>query len=112
MSATTFINPLHIVTRQEVDSPESFAMFVQQKLGTPYPTMKEMNILRKYLKEFFTTYPDLNYSVLVKIVDWCKAKKRRPAHSYQVITYLRYAWRDGAIPDLDPDQRKTVAGIR
>ena len=37
---------------------------------------------------------------LVRTVDWCRSKKRRFAHVYQVVGQYRYAWQAGAIPEF------------
>lgn len=89
--------------RHEVTDPVSFAEYVRQETGTPHATGKDMAILRKKLREFFGQYPHLDYAVLVSTVDWCKSKKRRFAHSWQVISQFRYAWKAGALPDFQSD---------
>lgn len=101
----------HVIERGEVDDAESFALYVRQKLGTPYPTQQQLIVLRRQLRQFFEQYPDLGFDVLLKVVDWSRAKRKRPAHAYTLLSYVRYAWSDGALPDLDPAQRKAIKSL-
>jgi hypothetical protein len=70
-------------------------------LGTPYPTGKQMAILKRQLKDLFANNKNASYATLVRTVEWCKARKKRPPHSYTLIAWIRYAWADGYLPELD-----------
>lgn len=97
---------------KDVDDPVSFASYVQQVTGTPYPNGKDMAILRKKLKEFFGQHPHMDYKVLCDTVDWCRSKKRRFAHVWQVVGQFRYAWQAGAIDfSNDPVRALVERGI-
>lgn len=89
----------------DADPVAAFAEFAQQKLGTPRPTLQQMIVLRKRAKEFFVEYPHLDVRTFCRVVDWCKAKKRRPAHAVTIIKWVRYAWADGYLPELDPENQ-------
>jgi hypothetical protein len=96
---------LGLVGVQDVNDPVTFAQYVQQRLGTPYPNYKQLPVLRKTIKTFFEAYPNADYGTLVRLTNWARDKKKRPAHSYQLIGMVRYAWSDGALPELDPKDR-------
>jgi hypothetical protein len=98
-----------------VNAPDpvvAFAEYVQQKLGVPWPTAKDMNILRSKIKEFFGHYPKLTYFTLCRIVEWARARHRRYDRVWKVIDAFRYAWKDGALPELDPDRAETTVEER
>jgi hypothetical protein len=86
------------------DPVVAFAEFVQQKLGVPWPTQKDLAILRKKITEFFEHYPKLTYFTLCRVVEWCRSRHRRYDRVWKVIDAFRYAWTDGVLPELDPDQ--------
>lgn len=100
---------------QEADDPnKAFANYVQQTLGVPYPTIKDMTILRKKTKLFFQNVPDADWKTLCKVVQWAKARKRRPPRVFMVVEMFRDAWAAGYLPELDRHARvdETVeAGI-
>jgi hypothetical protein len=90
-----------------VNAPDpvvAFAEYVQQKLGVPWPTQKDFAILRHKITEFFEHYPRLNYFTLCRVVDWARSRHRRYDRVWKVVDAFRYAWTDGAIPELAPDQ--------
>jgi hypothetical protein len=88
------------------DKPRAFAEYCQQTIGTPWPTLKDMTILRKKIKEFFEHYPRCDYRSLCRVANWCRARKRRPTRAWLVIESFRDAWRDGYLPELDPAERR------
>ncbi len=90
------------LTREEVDSPEKFAEYCQQRLGTPYPTGKDIAALKRYMKAFFKQNPQANYGTLIRTVDWCKNNRKRVPNASGIIGKVRFAWRDGYLPELDP----------
>jgi len=87
----------------EVDDPITFAVYARQVLGVPMPNLSQERILRKTIKTFFAEWPQADYQTLVHIVDWCRARKKRPTHSYTVISKFRDAYAAGALPELDED---------
>jgi hypothetical protein len=90
-----------------VNAPDpviAFAEYAQQKLGVPWATKKDLCILRKKTNEFFSHYPKLNFYTLCRVVDWCRSRDRRYDRVWKIVDAFRYAWRDGAIPELMPDQ--------
>ena len=94
----------------EVIDPESFAAYAQQCIGTPHIT-KDMPAIRRQLKLFFAKNPQATYGTLVRTVDWCRAKKRRPATAMGVISQVRFAWSDGILPELNPHQVTADPGV-
>lgn len=86
------------------DPVVAFAEFTQQKLGVPWPTQKDMNILRAKINEFFEHYPKLSYYTLCRVVEWCRQRHRRYDRVWKVIGAFRYAYVDGVLPELAPDQ--------
>lgn len=99
---------------EDVKDIDTFAEYVSQVLGTPYNTLNDKIVLRKKLKEFEKNVPNGTWQTLVRTCDWAKARKKRPAHSYLVVDWVRYAWADGYLPDLDekPQDQELEAGIR
>lgn len=94
------------ISRDEVDSPEVFASYCQQALGTPYPSGKQIATLRRNIKEFFKQNPQASYGTLVRTIDWLRSRRKRVPHCYSVINSVRFAWRDGYLPELDPVETK------
>ncbi len=96
------------------DPLDAFANYVQQTVGTPYPTGKDMNACKKWVKEFFAKYPQLDYYTLCDVAQWARSRKKRPVHLKALLNLFRYAWSDGALPQLDPANidQKTDEGIR
>lgn len=92
----------------KVDSVESFCEYIQQSMGTPYPTVKMMPSTRKTFARFFEQYPKADWQTLCKTVDYCRAKKKRLAQAYSIVSMVRFAWRDGFLPELDPNVDKEV----
>jgi hypothetical protein len=88
------------------DKPRAFAEYCQQTIGTPWPTLKDMTILRKKIKEFFEHYPRCDYRSLCRVANWCRARKRRPTRAWLVIESFRDAWRTATCPS---STRRSVA---
>lgn len=100
-------NFLGMMSPQDVVDAKSFANFAQQKLGIPYPTQKSIAVLNKALKEFFAQYPQADYSTMCRLVEWAISKKKRFAHTYSLVYAFRYAYKDGYLPELDPNRERT-----
>lgn len=88
------------------DKPRAFADYCQQTIGTPWPTLKDMTILRKKIKEFFAHYPQCDYRSLCRVAQWARSHKKRPTRAWLVLEMFRDAWRDGYLPELDPAERR------
>lgn len=95
------------ISPHEVDSVESLALYIQQTTGTPYPTQGDMRVLQQKCKKFFESYPHLDYATLVRVADWARANHRRYDRVWKVVESFRYAWRAGALADLDPNGNST-----
>lgn len=88
----------------DVNDPVSFSSYCQQETGIPYPTGKQMAIVRKAINEFFDEYPQADYSSLCSIVRWAKERRKRYANPGNLVRGgFRYAWVDGYLPELDPN---------
>lgn len=98
---------LKIKTPADVHDPKTFAEYAQQKLGIPYPTGKSIAVLRKSLREFFEHYPQADYNTMCRVVEWAGSKKKRYAHTYQLVYAFRYAYQDGYLPELEPSREMT-----
>lgn len=83
------------------DKPKAFAEYTQQVMGVPYPTIKDMTILRKKAKEFFKNCPNATWGTLCRVVQWAKARKRRPSRVWMLVDMFREAWSAGYLPELD-----------
>lgn len=97
-----------IMKKEEVKDAKTLAQYIQQRLGTPYPTTQGMIVLKQNIKHIFKLYPDANYQTLIKVVDWAKTKGQKYAHCHSLVAAYRYAWRDGYLPELDPNPTKEI----
>lgn len=79
----------------------AYANYMQQKLGVPYPTVKDMIVLRKKIKALFEQYPNADWKTLCKIVDYCKSVRYRPNRAWAVLDKHREAWAAGFVPEMD-----------
>lgn len=86
----------------EVKDARTYANFIQQELGTPYPSTKTLPMLSRNCKDFFEQYPQANWMTLVRVVEFCRARKKRPAHAHGVLGQVRYAYSAGFLPELSP----------
>lgn len=84
------------------DPCAAYAEYLQQTMGIPWPTIKDMSILRKHTKEFFDHYPNADWYTMCRLANYFRRRKRRFGRVYQVVTEFRDAYRDGALPELDP----------
>jgi hypothetical protein len=92
------------MSASEVVDGKTFANFVHQQLGTPFPSKVHLNTLNKRVRQFFTEYPDANWMTMVRLVEYCKSRKKRPAHAYAVFSQLRFAFAAGYLPELEPKE--------
>lgn len=100
-----------IMKPQDVVDAKTFAIYAQQKLGTPYPTTQGMIALKKNIKNLFATYEYADYQTLVKLVEWARSKKKRYADTFGLVAHFRYAWRDGYLPELDPNPTREIDAL-
>lgn len=92
---------------EDVGTPETLATYCQQQTGIPYPTGKQIAILKQAINKFFAAYPDASYSSLTNLVNWSKVKERRYAHIANLVNGgVRYAYMDGFMPEIDPRRKK------
>jgi hypothetical protein len=87
--------------RTHKDHMVAFANYVQQQLGSPYPTNGDFAILRGKAKQIFDQFPHADWRTLCKIVRYCKSKKKRPPRAWMVLDQYREAWSAGFAPELD-----------
>lgn len=85
----------------DVKDPVLLARYIEQRVGTPWATAKDVAILRKKCKEFFEHYPHLTYGALCHAADWAHKKKKRLSHVWKVVDMFRYAYEDGFVPEAD-----------
>jgi hypothetical protein len=85
-----------------VASPETFAAYAQQTIGTKYPNQKEMATLRKRAKQFFEEMPLADWSTVVQTIGYLRARHRRVDMAWAVFSFVPYAFKDGFLPQLDP----------
>jgi hypothetical protein len=88
------------------DQPAAFADYVQQTIGVPWPTIRDMKILRSKIDGFFTLYPHTDYRTLCRIVMFMQSRKRRVPRTWMVVEEFRKAWAAGQLPELDPDNMR------
>lgn len=91
-------------TVEDVKDWKSFAEYCQQETGIPYPTQKQIGVLRGAINDWFDEYPHTSYATLCQIVKWAKERRKRYATPGNLLKGgFRYAWEDGYLPELDPD---------
>lgn len=86
---------------EAADPAKAFAEYAQQTVGIPFPTIKDMTILRSKAKKFFENCPDADWRTLCKVAQWAKARKRRPPRVFMLVDMFRDAWSAGYLPELD-----------
>lgn len=86
---------------ENVTDAKSYMDYVCQTVGSPW-CVKDFVVMRKKIRWFFSEYPQCDWPTLVRIAQWARAKKKRPAHAFYVVDMARYAWADGAVPEMDP----------
>lgn len=89
------------ISASDVCDADTLTRYVCQTVGSPY-AFKDTIVMKKKLNEFFAAYPKTSYDTMIKVAHWARAKKKRPAHAFYIVDMARYAWADGALPELDP----------
>jgi hypothetical protein len=101
----------------DVDSPEKFCQYAERTLGMPYTRKKDINQTRVEAHKLFEKHPTLDWRSLCRVVDWMRARKKRVDVPWKAITYFRWAWKDGVLPELnwsdhqDQDLEQEIAQI-
>lgn len=91
--------------RRDVVDAKTFATYAHQRLGCPASTIKDITILRKQVKEFFAKNEQATWATMCNVVDWAKARKKRPHSVYVLVAWAKFAFADGYLPDLIPTNR-------
>lgn len=94
------VSMLHRMTAKEVKTIDDFVVYAQQRLGCPYPTLKDQNILRSKTRLLFEKNPKADLKTLVHIVDFMKSRKKNPPRIWLIVEAFNEAWAAGAIPEL------------
>lgn len=89
----------------DVKDAESFAAYCQQTIGIPYPTVRDLQVLKRTAKQFFAENPRASWQTMVRVADWCNNNRRRFPQAYGVFTQVRHAWSAHYVPELDPVQQ-------
>lgn len=92
------------VSAAEVLNAETFAAYCQQRLGIPQPSYKNMNALRRSANQFFKENPKASWQTMVRVADWCCNNRRRYEEAFGLFHAVRFAWKAGYLPELDPVQ--------
>lgn len=95
------MSALDYLTPEQVTTSDLLCTYIEQQTGTPWSSGKDIALFRKKCKEFFEHYPYLDYQSLVHVADWCRRTKRRYSHTWKVVDAFRYAYADGALPEVD-----------
>lgn len=80
------------------------ANYMQQTAGLPFPTLSDLNGMRKVTKEIFEFYPTATWYTMCRVVQYVKAKRRRPTRCTAAINMWREAMAAGYLNELDPAQ--------
>lgn len=82
--------------------------YMQQTLGIAFPTMSDLAGIRKIANEIAKTYPQASTNTLCRVVQFAKAKKRRPMKGSQVMGMWREAMSAGYLNELDPSNDQAL----
>lgn len=89
------------IRAENVVDADTYMSYVCQTVGSPWQ-LKDTYVMKKKVKDFFKVYPQCSYETLIRVAHWARSKKKRPPHAYYVVDMARYAWADGAVPEMDP----------
>lgn len=87
------------------DQAKAFCEYAQQVAGIAWPTGADIAIVRKKAKTFFEHYPHTDWRTLCRVVQWCKARRRRPPRIWMVLDKFRDAHTAGFLPELDSQEQ-------
>lgn len=96
---------LDYLSTPDVHNSETLATYIEQQTGTPWATNQDRLILKKKCNEFFQRYPYLDYEALCHLTDWCHRRRRRFSNVWKVLDQFRYAYEDGALPEVNTRRR-------
>jgi hypothetical protein len=68
---------LAYVERSDVHDMDSLMEYIRQSFGCPVMS-RDIVAFRTNAKEFFENNPDLTVADMAVVVDWCRAKQKRP----------------------------------
>jgi hypothetical protein len=86
------------------DPAMAWAEYVQQTMGVPYPTIRDMTVLRRKITDFFDHHPQADFYTLCRVAGWCRSRNRRFQRIWMVVDAFRDAYVAGALPELQPVQ--------
>lgn len=91
---------------EDVHGPEAFCEYAEQMLGIPFPTTRDKVLLKTKAEEIMARYPQMNWRIFCRVVDYLRSRNKRPPRMWMVIEHFREAWSAGQIPELDPRDRE------
>lgn len=83
------------------DPAVAFAEYAQQRLGIPWPTQKDIIVLRRGVKDVFANCPGTDWYSICRLVDWASARNRRYKRVWALVHDFRDAWHDHYLPELN-----------
>lgn len=93
--------------REDVVDMSTFARYAQQRLGTPYPATKaDWARAKVKIDPLFEQYDQFTFRTLADLVDWAKGKNKRFGSLAEVCWHVSDAFREGALPDMEPGHRE------
>lgn len=97
----SFVEP---TKASDVSDAESFCHHVHDLIGTPIAA-RAVARTKKKSKLFFEQYPNADWGTLCRVARWAKDRRKRPAQADYLVDWVRFAWADGRLPELDADPR-------
>lgn len=98
------------LSRSDVVDLPSCARYAQQRLGTPYPSSgADWARAKVKIDPLFEQYDQFSYRTLADLVDWAKGKGKRFGSLAEVCWHVSDAFREGALPDMEPGNREEEA---
>jgi len=88
------------------DKAKAFCEYLQQAVGIPLPTGKDIALVRRKAKDFFNEYPHTDWRTLCRVGNYCRQRKKRLPRSWMVIDKYREAWSAGFLPELNQTERR------
>ena len=93
------------------DAPDpivALGNYMQQLLGIAFPTIQDISGIRGIANEIAQHYPGATTNTLCRVVQYAKAKRRRPTKGSQVMGMWREAMAAGYLNELDPSNDQAL----
>lgn len=107
------MSSLSLLRPADVRSADDLARYAEQVMGVPWARQRDLVVLKAKCNELFAHYPTATWFTLCRVVEYCRARKRRVPRVWMIVEEFRNAWAAGWLPELDPgaEDPEVEAGI-